>query len=207
MLDQIKFFISKYKYFSLIFLILVIVIIKLLGNENHMDDDDEIANVPQFEMSYKENEREVDGKDNKDVEDEIIVDIKGAVQFPNTYIMKSTDRVKDVVIKANTLNNADLTTINLSEKLKDQMYIYIPTIGEKVPETLSSHDDYEERINLNSAEAEQLQKLPGIGPSKAQAILDYRNTNGSFKDVNELKNVKGIGEKTIESLEEYISID
>lgn len=63
-----------------------------------------------------------------------------------------------------------------------------------------------EKININTANLEELQKLPGIGPSKAQAIIDYREKVGKFKSIEEIKNVKGIGEKTYEKLKELITI-
>ncbi|HOJ95003.1 MAG TPA: helix-hairpin-helix domain-containing protein [Fervidobacterium nodosum] len=61
-------------------------------------------------------------------------------------------------------------------------------------------------MNINTANLEELQKLPGIGPSKAQAIIDYREKVGEFKSIEEIKNVKGIGEKTYEKLKELITI-
>ena len=63
-----------------------------------------------------------------------------------------------------------------------------------------------EKINLNSATESELQTLPGIGPSKAMAILEYRETNGSFKTIEDLMEISGIGEKTFEKLKEYITV-
>lgn len=63
------------------------------------------------------------------------------------------------------------------------------------------------KININTADSETLQELPNIGPTKAQAIIEYRNQNGSFKSIDEIKNVKGIGDKTFEQLKDLISID
>lgn len=63
------------------------------------------------------------------------------------------------------------------------------------------------KININTADSETLQELPNIGPAKAQAIIDYRNQNGRFKSIDEIKNVKGIGDKTFEELKDLISID
>jgi len=63
------------------------------------------------------------------------------------------------------------------------------------------------KININTADSETLQELPNIGPTKAQAIIEYRNQNGSFKSIDEIKNVKGIGDKTFEQLKDLICID
>jgi comEA protein len=62
------------------------------------------------------------------------------------------------------------------------------------------------KININTADAEELTKLPGIGPTKAQNIIDYRNKNGRFSSVDDLLNVKGIGEKTLEKLRNSVTI-
>jgi len=78
--------------------------------------------------------------------------------------------------------------------------------GEDAPPSL---DDPEETslISLNRADARQLELLPGIGPSKAQAILDYRQTNGAFESLDELLQVKGIGEKTMANIRPYLKLD
>lgn len=138
----------------------------------------------------------------------VTVDVKGAVNFPNTYNMKSSDRVNDVLKKAQTKNDADLSQINLSEKLKDQMYIYVPVKGEKVPNhSTNQSSDNKVEVNINTGDKAEIEKLPGIGPSKAEAILQYRETKGEFKKIEDLKNVKGFGEKTIESLRDYIVLN
>ena len=62
------------------------------------------------------------------------------------------------------------------------------------------------KMNLNSATESDLQTLPGIGPSKALAIIEYRETNGSFKTIEELMEISGIGEKTFEKLKEHITV-
>lgn len=138
----------------------------------------------------------------------VTVDVKGAVNFPNTYNMKSSDRVNDVLKKAQTKDDADLSQINLSEKLKDQMYIYVPVKGEKVlKHSTNQSSDNKVEVNINTGDKAEIEKLPGIGPSKAEAILQYRETKGEFKKIEDLKNVKGFGEKTIESLRDYIVLN
>ena len=141
----------------------------------------------------------------------IVVDIKGAVKHPNTYQMMSDDRMKQLLDKAEALPSADLSQINLAEKLSDQKMIYIPLKGEQIKNSgaISSNTTNGapgQPINLNTAQLSDLTTIPGIGPAKAQAILAYREEKGQFQSVEELKEVKGIGDKTFENLSSYFTV-
>ena len=92
------------------------------------------------------------------------------------------------------------------------MVIYIPEIGAD-PVELSqfspsgqNQSQGDGKVNINKADANALQTLPGIGPSKADAIIEYRETNGSFQTVEDLLNISGIGEKTFEKLKDLITV-
>ncbi|PCF35771.1 competence protein ComEA [Staphylococcus delphini] len=146
----------------------------------------------------------------------IIVDIKGAVKKPNTYEMQSDDRMKQLLDKAEPLKTADLSRVNLAEKLTDQKMIYIPSQGEAAS-TNASHASQQDHtsapstsqnisVNLNTADEKELTQIPGIGPSKAQTIIKHREENGPFQSVENLKDVKGIGEKTFEKLKDYLTV-
>ena len=142
---------------------------------------------------------------------DIIVDVKGAVKKVQPYTMKSNQRVKDVLEKAGILPQADLSQINLAEKLIDQKLIYVPKKGEAtsaqgITPSLSNQDSQKQPINLNLAQESDLVEVPGIGPSKAQSIIDYRDEKGGFKSVEDLKEIKGIGEKTFEKLKDYFTV-
>ncbi|WP_052329868.1 helix-hairpin-helix domain-containing protein [Thermicanus aegyptius] len=145
----------------------------------------------------------------------IEVDVKGAVRNPGVYKIEENARVHDLLEKAGgTVEEADLSQVNLAAFLKDGQVVYIPRIGEQGvgwnPPTASisskGGDAGETLIDLNSATLEELDQLPGIGPAKAESILRYREEHGPFKDVNELTNVSGIGEKTLEKLLPYITV-
>ena len=86
------------------------------------------------------------------------------------------------------------------------MVISIPLIGEEPSEEIAPTKEKERLLHLNKADAVSLTSLPGIGPSKAEAIVQYREENGPFKDVKDLMNVPGIGEKTYEQLEPLITV-
>lgn len=155
-------------------------------------------------------------------ENRIYVDIKGAVCHPGAYQMKADQRIGDVINAAGGyLKDADSDQVNLAQKINDQMVIYIPKKGEKIPifnfnseknsnENVNSSQNVSTnsggKVNLNTATVEQLKGLTGIGEKKAQKIIEYRQEHGQFKSVDELKNVNGFGEKSIATLAEQVCV-
>lgn len=155
---------------------------------------------------------EVDNSVHAQVEEEvdtmslnsIFVEIKGAVKHPNVYEMPKDARVKDIILIGEPLDSADLNQINQSEKLRDEMSIYVPAKGEIIEtesETSSSHI-----VNINKASKDELMTLNGIGAKKAETIINYREENGLFEKKEDLMNIPGIGQKTFENLENDIEI-
>lgn len=156
----------------------------------------------------------------KDVEtNKLLVDVKGAVKHPGVYSLLSTDRILDAIQAAGGYTeDANPLAINLAQKLSDEMVIYVPRKDEEFDVNLigqnattltnstSSNASNSGKINLNTASENDLQQLPGIGPSKAKAIIEYREEIGRFQSIEQLKNVSGIGDKTFEKLKEYIEI-
>ncbi|EIA20889.1 helix-hairpin-helix domain-containing protein [Listeria fleischmannii] len=136
----------------------------------------------------------------------VIVDVKGAVKKPGVYEIAVDGRVKDAIaVSGGFTDEADKNTINLAEKLKDEMVITVFKMGEA---EIASHENTsnqkEQKINVNQASISDLQGVPGIGEAKAKAILDYREKEGLFQTIDDLKNVSGIGAKTVEKLKEYL---
>lgn len=142
-------------------------------------------------------------------DDDVMVDIKGEVKDPGVYELKSTQRIVDAIqVAGGFLSEADQKQVNLAQKLTDEMVIYIPKVGEEGVSSLPPlNEGNDGKINLNQATIEQLETLPGIGPSKAEDILSYREEVGSFKAIEDLKEVSGIGEKTFEKLKDLISVN
>jgi len=138
---------------------------------------------------------------------EIFVDVKGAVNNPGMYEAKLGERVMDIIERANGFaENAAQDAVNLAERLKDEMVVYVPKEGEEQVKAVGE----QERgalININEASATELLTLPGIGEAKAAAIIDYREQNSGFKEKEELKEISGIGEKTFEKLMDLITVD
>ncbi|WP_253283646.1 helix-hairpin-helix domain-containing protein [Ligilactobacillus saerimneri] len=156
----------------------------------------------------------------------LYVDIKGAVKHPGVYKIASNERVSTVIQRAGgLLEQADLQQVNLAQKLADQAVIYIPRVGEETvgecvtfieqPTTATtpaptsgatSTSTAEGKVNLNTASKDDLTKLTGIGPKKAEQILAYRQEHGAFKSIDEIKQVSGIGEKTFTSIKDQLTI-
>ncbi|MGG1677484.1 helix-hairpin-helix domain-containing protein [Neobacillus sp. NRS-1170] len=149
------------------------------------------------------------------VTDKIMVDVKGQIKQPGVYQANTDERVIDVISRAGGLTDqADQGQVNFAEHVQDEMVIFIPAKGEAGAVLGSSGGTVlsgsaaqnEGKINLNKAEENELQNLPGIGPSKAAAIIEYRNTSGPFKEVEDLKNISGIGDKTFEKLKDLVVV-
>ena len=136
-------------------------------------------------------------------EPEIKVYINGAVRQPGVYQVDGGDRLADVVTLAGGLTeDADPTRVNLALLVKDEAHFYIPRPGEPLPTPSLGTA----RVNINTASAEELQTLYGIGEQKASDILEYRQQNGPFLRVEDLLKVNGIGSKTLEDLRELITV-
>ncbi|EGO8491202.1 competence protein ComEA [Enterococcus faecalis] len=144
----------------------------------------------------------------------IYVDIKGAVKVPGIYQLKNQQRIWDALALAGGVSEeADTAQVNYAQKVKDQMIIYVPKKGESVAQSLETlqesapaQQNQEEKINVNTATEAELQTISGIGAKKAQEIIRFRDEQGPFKTVEELKNVPGIGEKTVERLKDMLTV-
>ena len=148
---------------------------------------------------------------------EIVVYVSGMVGHPGVLKVNAGARAIDVVNAAGgLLQGADVTKINLAQTVKDGMQIHIPgrpqessALTTRYPSDPSAQvaaksSPQQEKININTAGAAELDKLPGVGPALAGRIIEYRNANGLFKDGEELKKVKGLGESKYEKLKDKI---
>lgn len=136
----------------------------------------------------------------------IYVDIKGEVNNPGVFEATPEERVHDMIQRAGGFTNeADQTQVNLAQKVHDEMSIIVPKTGDVI-ENVSNNEIGSEKVHLNSASKEEIETLSGIGPSKAEAIIAYREENGLFQSLEDLLNVSGIGEKTIEQLQDSIQV-
>ena len=151
----------------------------------------------------------------------LIIHIAGAVNSPGVYQLKSTDRIVDAVkIAGGAAEEANLDSINLAALLKDGQKIIVPykTYSETGKEIntntynnaesmySSSSDSTSAKININTADANMLQTLSGIGPVLSERIIEYRNQNGFFGVIDDIVDVSGIGEKKFEGIRELICV-
>lgn len=145
----------------------------------------------------------------------IVVDIKGEVKFPGVYEMDPDSRVIDCIEKAGGfLEEAEQKSVNLAQRIEDQMVIYIPFQGEELDDlglvevagTVDESLSKSPKVNLNKASIEELKTLNGIGDSKAANIISYREEQGHFQKIEDIKNVSGIGEATFEKLKDEIEV-
>lgn len=154
------------------------------------------------------------------------VDIKGAIKVPQVVPVTPGMRVHDVVEMAGGVTGeADQSQVNLAQLVTDQMVIYVPKVGEevspstealvadsKVTESAVSESSGDgtsdgDLVNINTADTTMLQTLSGIGEKRAADIINYRETNGLFETVDDLDQVSGIGEKTMEKLRPLITVN
>lgn len=171
----------------------------------------EVVAVSKDSSSEKEVKKEE--KEEHLEQEQITVDVKGAVKSPGIYDLPVGSRVHDAVQKAGGLTEeADSKSLNLAQKVSDEALVYVPTKGEEAASQqtgsgTSPSTSKEKKVNLNKASLEELKQVKGLGGKRAQDIIDHRETNGKFKSVDELKKVSGIGSKTIEKLKDYVTVD
>jgi competence protein ComEA len=142
--------------------------------------------------------------------------VTGAVAHPDVYLLAPGSIVKDAIEAAGGASqDADLVGINLAQELRDQQQLYVPRQGETAPpppvtggEATPSPEAGAPggKININTAGVEELDTLPGIGPTFAQRIIEYRENNGPFESIEDIVLVSGIGDATFAKIKDLITI-
>ena len=201
---------------GIVFLILSLVL--YLVNENEKTEEDIALNITSENITTKQ-----------EVKESFYVDIKGNVNSPGVYEFKDNDRVIDAINKAGGLSkNADTSNINLSKKLSSEMVIYVYSkndlknkdslscnnicnvevieVNNCIEKTTNNATEKNNLVNINTANLEDLLTLSGIGESKAKSIIEYRNSNGLFKSIEDIKNVTGIGDALFLKIKDKIKV-
>lgn len=147
----------------------------------------------------------------------VTVHVAGAVHNPGVYSLQFGDRINDALKQAGgAKEDAHLDSINLAQPVLDGQQIYIPVVGEEIPGAtatqgmISSDNDRTAApssglININTASATELEELPRVGPATAQKIVEFREANGKFTQLEDLLAIPGIGEKTLQNFEGQVT--
>ena len=220
--------ILKYKKIGLIAVLVIVVLSSILiyntsgfkqlnKNDNEsifVDDENNTSDEGLQNNNYKDDSSYLNSAaENKLQNKTIIVEIKGQVKNPDVYTLDENSIINDLITLAGGVTeNADLSSINRAKKLQNHEMIYIAdkneaSIAQNSMADPSEHSVMSESlVDINTAEAEQLKTLNGIGDSKAKSIIEYREQNGGFKSIEEIKNVTGIGEKMFEKIKDNITV-
>lgn len=200
-----KDFLKKYPYLFAVPVVLMIAVFFFLTREPEQETVDPALFSTESSI----------GKTTESSSQEWYVDVKGAVKKTGMYRIRQGMRLMDAIdLAGGFTEDADQNQMNFSKLLADQEIIYVPKIGEEVPVInevsptgggIGSNSETA-KININTANAAELQQLSGIGEKRAADIIKYREENGSFHAVEDLTKVSGIGEKTLENLRDSITI-
>ena len=197
-------------------IIIAILVIILIGRKIYDSNYFEEANSE--EILVKDKKESI--KKDEEEEDIMAVHVTGEVKKPGVVKVKEGSRIEDIIEAAGGLTeNADTTNINLAYMVEDGMKIRIPSSNEEdIEENYISVDSGKRVImsdesnnsslivNINTANETELEQLPGIGPSISSKIVDYRNQNGKFKNIEDIKNVTGIGDSKYEKIKNFIKV-
>ena len=162
--------------------------------------------------------------ENNTNDDIVVIHITGSVKNPGIVKLKEGSRIEDAIEAAGGLTeNADITKVNLAYVVEDGTKIKIPSASEEdigdediidsksgdniiIEENAVPSNNSTQTININKATEKEFETLPGIGPSLASKIIEYRNQNGKFESIEDIKNVNGIGDNKYEKIKDLITV-
>lgn len=199
---------------------LLIALVVLISNNllKDKDEDNKLnSNNIGIISSNDDDFIDLDDKDNEEknlIEDKKVY-ITGEIKNSGVYTINEGDRLDDLIKKAGGLTEeANTKDINLAMKLEDQMKIYIANKNEIIDQDINESDSVvtllnsnttSELVNINTASKEELMSLPNIGEKRADAIIEYRSQN-KFENIEDIKNVTGIGEKFFQAMKDLITV-
>lgn len=185
-----------------VFLIIVVIICVYVFVKNSFSND-EYAVVDTENIVVSSNVEET----TEETDDIIKVHITGEVANTGLIELEAGSRIYDAIEKCGgTTDMADVSKVNLAYILSDGEKIYIPSINDDDDVEYIVSSDSSSKININTATAEQLETLNGIGETTAEAIISYREENGNFSTIEDIKNVSGIGDSKFEKIKDYICV-
>ena len=209
---------KDYIVIGIIIIAVIIFIVLNIGKVTEFNKEEKENTT--INASIEESKNDIEEKENKEEPKEmgtgIFVHIDGWIQNPGVYEIKENDRVNTIIEKAGGLKEgASIKSINLAARLSDGDKIYIPNREEekqiettevKRNNTGTVKITKNSKININKASISELKQITGIGESTANKIIDYRDNVGKFKKIEDIKEVKGIGDSKYESIKDKITI-
>lgn len=198
------------------FVIIGIVVFCTMGCAEEQKDELKSLSLEKKENSSEQSTDEIQDEKLDDLEDSgtIYVYVCGAVHSPGVYELEGGARIYEAIVCAGGLrDDADKNYVNQAQILSDGEQIYIPTEEEAAQEHLLSKTEQvsdsatDGRIDLNTATKEELMTLSGIGESRAESILAYRQVHGMFQNIEELMNVDGIKEGIFQKIKDSITVN
>ena len=205
---------------KILFIIIIISGI-IYGVFNYFTQNKNKENLENISQDIIINNQTESNTEENNNQEKIVIHITGAICNEGIYELEENSRIADAVKIAGGLKeDADLKQINLAYVLEDGMKINIPSKNDNSNENINSTEDYitkenlnssnntnsakTSKININSATQTELETLPGIGPSTALKIINYRKEKGKFNKIEDIKNVNGIGESKFNKIKEFI---
>ena len=208
---------QEYKKYAIVIMIAFLAGLSLLYMFNNKDKDYEFT-ASEF-IEDQESDVVSQGIELAEVIEMTAVPIYicGEVREPDVYYLAPTTIIKDAILSAGGFtDDADRQAWNLAMEIQKGEKIYVPKVGEQIDKLGDSYDNrvggnepsYKrcETININKANVQELSSLPGIGPTISQNIIDYREANGDFKNLQDVTNVSRIGQGTLEKIKDYICL-
>lgn len=178
----------------------------LLGAVEETEFSEEAEFTEETEFSERP-ETASEAEKKTDRPEKIFVYVCGAVDRPGVYELPSGSRVYEAVALAGGMTaDASETAVNQAEELIDGMQVYLPTKEEETAAFTAAAEADDGLVNINTADADLLMTLPGIGESKALSIISYREEHGAFSDISELKNITGIKDGVFTKIKDRIKI-
>ena len=137
----------------------------------------------------------------------IYVYVCGQVKNPGVYALEVGSRVCDgIELAGGTLKNASIDNLNLAAVLEDGEKLYVYSMDEAMTAIVEETNKEDALVNINKASKEELMTLPGIGQTRAEAILDYRDNNGMFESIEDIMKINGIKQSVFDNIKELISV-
>ena len=176
--------------------------------------DNQIAVEEINDLENKSLTTEIGSIVEENISDDVYIQLSGAVNNPGVYKVSCDKRIYEVIEDAGGLKEeADTSKVNLTLPIEDKMLIYIPNVNEnETVLTVEGSSIYDSQstetqlININTASKEELKELPGIGDSKALAIVQYRQENGNFTCIEDIMNISGIKEGAFNKIKALITV-